>query len=72
MPKDKNKYDTEYNRRMFPEVVEGHKRKKRGSYGIINRMRSGAASSRKLRQSQRESGKTVFGKIAEYVPEWAR
>ena len=70
MPKGKNKYDTEYNRRMFPEVVERHKRKKRVSYGMLNGMR--LKSAREMRRKQRESGKTVFGKIAEYVPEWAR
>ena len=70
MPEQKNKYDTEYNRQMFPDVVKKHGRKKKPQYGIRNNMRLNAAQ--KLHKRERESGKTVFGKIAEYVPEWAR
>ena len=70
MPERKNRYDTEYNRRMFPGVVERHKRKKKSGGGMVNNMSERAA--RELHRSQRKSGKTVFGKIAEYVPEWMR
>jgi len=59
-----------YYRKHYTRGAEYLPKRKKSGRGVVNNVWLKAA--RELRQSQRESGKTVFGKIAEYVPEWMR